>query len=97
MARPAAEHCLRGAFPALVGWWSMAEFGRIPYISYFPPHGLVPDGNHRRHEVARQLVRRVVGAGLHNIHRRVSKELTLEYEIFSLRIPEESIRGFRSA
>jgi hypothetical protein len=28
---------------SLLGWWSMWEFGKIPYIDYFPPHGIFGD------------------------------------------------------
>lgn len=28
---------------SLLGWWSYSEFGRIPYINYFPPHGVFAD------------------------------------------------------
>jgi hypothetical protein len=28
---------------SLLGWWSLTEFGKLPYIDYFPPHGFVPD------------------------------------------------------
>ncbi len=28
---------------SLLGWWGFWEFGKIPYIDYFPPHGLFAD------------------------------------------------------
>ncbi|MFZ2406705.1 MAG: hypothetical protein WAW41_16345 [Methylobacter sp.] len=28
---------------SLLGWWSLWEFGQIPYIDYFPPHGFFGD------------------------------------------------------
>lgn len=28
---------------SLLGWWSMWEFGKIPYIDYFSPHGIFGD------------------------------------------------------
>ena len=28
---------------SLLGWWSLREFGSIPYVDYFPPHGVFGD------------------------------------------------------
>jgi hypothetical protein len=28
---------------SLLGWWSFWEFGKLPYIDYFPPHGIFGD------------------------------------------------------
>jgi hypothetical protein len=28
---------------SLLGWWSLSEFGKIPYIDFFPPHGVFGD------------------------------------------------------
>lgn len=28
---------------SLLGWWSFWEFGKIPYMDYFPPHGVFGD------------------------------------------------------